>query len=147
MARCRFGAAHARRLSGPGSDKGPQTVGAVRRDHAAEPHCPLGLVAEFLAHDSHDDGILTALEASGLLVQDGVVRGVRYRSEDGTEGEIRALLTVGADGRSSATRQAAGLPLLETSSGTNADLIETTLRLPSRPTGVDVYIVPSGGAP
>jgi hypothetical protein len=41
---------------------------------------------------------------------------------------------------------AVGLPLLETDSKTNADLIQTTLRLPSRPTGVDIYILPSGGA-
>jgi 2-polyprenyl-6-methoxyphenol hydroxylase-like FAD-dependent oxidoreductase len=45
---------------------------------------------------------------------DGTVTGVRYR--DGTgEHEVSALLTVGADGRDSRTREAAGLPRVETS--------------------------------
>jgi 2-polyprenyl-6-methoxyphenol hydroxylase-like FAD-dependent oxidoreductase len=53
-------------------------------------------------------------EVVGLVEQDGIVRGVRYRAPDG-EGEARALLTVGADGRGSVTRAAADLPLVETS--------------------------------
>ncbi|GLW23045.1 FAD-dependent oxidoreductase [Microbispora triticiradicis] len=44
------------------------------------------------------------------LVRDGgAVRGVRYRDEHGAEHEIRAALTVAADGRNSVLRQAAGL--------------------------------------
>jgi 2-polyprenyl-6-methoxyphenol hydroxylase-like FAD-dependent oxidoreductase len=46
----------------------------------------------------------------GLIEEDGVVRGVRIGDE-----EIRALLTIGADGRSSRTREAAGLPRVESS--------------------------------
>jgi 2-polyprenyl-6-methoxyphenol hydroxylase-like FAD-dependent oxidoreductase len=42
------------------------------------------------------------------------VTGVRYRGPDG-EHSVRALLTVGADGRASRTRAAAGLPLVEAS--------------------------------
>jgi 2-polyprenyl-6-methoxyphenol hydroxylase-like FAD-dependent oxidoreductase len=49
------------------------------------------------------------------LIRDGsIVSGVRYHTPDG-EGEIRALVTVGADGRTSVVRHAAGLPLDETS--------------------------------
>jgi 2-polyprenyl-6-methoxyphenol hydroxylase-like FAD-dependent oxidoreductase len=58
--------------------------------------------------------LLMNADATGLIVEDGVVRGVRYRHRGG-EHELRALLTVGADGRTSATRAAAGLPLVETS--------------------------------
>jgi 2-polyprenyl-6-methoxyphenol hydroxylase-like FAD-dependent oxidoreductase len=49
-----------------------------------------------------------------LIERGGVVTGVRYRDAAG-EHELTALLTVGADGRSSRSRQAAGLPLRETS--------------------------------
>ncbi len=43
-----------------------------------------------------------------LVESDGVVRGVRYRGADGWH-EVRALLTVGADGRFSRVRHLAGL--------------------------------------
>jgi 2-polyprenyl-6-methoxyphenol hydroxylase-like FAD-dependent oxidoreductase len=58
--------------------------------------------------------LLRHAEAVGLIERDGTIRGVRYRSE-GAERQIEALLTVGADGRASLTRQAAGLPMIETS--------------------------------
>ncbi|MGI5157081.1 FAD-dependent oxidoreductase [Microbispora sp. CA-102843] len=44
-----------------------------------------------------------------LVRRDGAVRGVRYRDERGEEHEIRAVLTVAADGRHSDVRRAAGL--------------------------------------
>jgi 2-polyprenyl-6-methoxyphenol hydroxylase-like FAD-dependent oxidoreductase len=53
-------------------------------------------------------------EALDLIERDGVVRGIRYRDTSGTQ-ELTALLTIGADGRSSRTREAAGLPRVETS--------------------------------
>lgn len=49
-----------------------------------------------------------------LIEEEGVVRGVRYEAEDGWH-EVRALLTVGADGRSSRVRQAAGITQVKTS--------------------------------
>jgi 2-polyprenyl-6-methoxyphenol hydroxylase-like FAD-dependent oxidoreductase len=48
-------------------------------------------------------------EATGLIREDGAVRGVRYRTGDGGEGELRARLTVAADGRNSRLREDAGL--------------------------------------
>jgi len=51
-------------------------------------------------------------EVIGLLEADGVIRGVRYRDHAG-EHEIGALLTIGADGRTSVTRQAANLPQVQ----------------------------------
>ncbi|MFI6813706.1 FAD-dependent oxidoreductase [Nonomuraea sp. NPDC050328] len=52
--------------------------------------------------------LIMKAEAHGLIREDGVVRGVRYRTPEG-EHEIRADLVVAADGRTSALRVAAGL--------------------------------------
>jgi 2-polyprenyl-6-methoxyphenol hydroxylase-like FAD-dependent oxidoreductase len=51
-------------------------------------------------------------EAVEVVEEDGVVRGVRYRTADGVR-EVRALLTVACDGRHSAVRRAAGLHAVE----------------------------------
>lgn len=48
-------------------------------------------------------------EATGLLREAGKVVGVAYRTRSGETGEIRAEVTVAADGRSSVLRAAAGL--------------------------------------
>jgi 2-polyprenyl-6-methoxyphenol hydroxylase-like FAD-dependent oxidoreductase len=53
-------------------------------------------------------------EAVDLLKEGERVLGLRYRTAAG-EAEVRALLTVGADGRTSRTREAAGLPQITTS--------------------------------
>ena len=49
-----------------------------------------------------------------LVEEDGVVRGVRYEGEDGWR-EVRAVLTVGADGRGSRLRRLAGFEPVKTS--------------------------------
>ena len=51
-------------------------------------------------------------ECVSLVVKNGEVRGVRYRDPDG-EHELHATLTVGADGRNSLVRRAAGLTPVE----------------------------------
>jgi 2-polyprenyl-6-methoxyphenol hydroxylase-like FAD-dependent oxidoreductase len=48
-------------------------------------------------------------DVTELIRADGRVRGVRYRRQDGTSGEIRADLTVACDGRWSITRRQADL--------------------------------------
>ena len=53
-------------------------------------------------------------EVTDLLIDGGATQGVRYRTPDGDR-EVRAVLTVGADGRTSRTREAAGLPQRTTS--------------------------------
>jgi 2-polyprenyl-6-methoxyphenol hydroxylase-like FAD-dependent oxidoreductase len=58
-------------------------------------------------------GLRMGTEAVGLLHEDGRVAGVRYRTRDGAEGEIRAALTVSADGRNSRLRAETGLRLRE----------------------------------
>jgi 2-polyprenyl-6-methoxyphenol hydroxylase-like FAD-dependent oxidoreductase len=49
-----------------------------------------------------------------LVEEDGVVRGVRYEGHDGKH-EVRAVLTVGADGRGSRVRRMAGFEPIKTS--------------------------------
>jgi 2-polyprenyl-6-methoxyphenol hydroxylase-like FAD-dependent oxidoreductase len=49
-----------------------------------------------------------------LIEEDGVVRGVRYREKDGWH-EVRAELTVGADGRGSRLRHLTGMEPVKTS--------------------------------
>jgi 2-polyprenyl-6-methoxyphenol hydroxylase-like FAD-dependent oxidoreductase len=63
-----------------------------------------------------------------LVEQDGVVRGVRYRTTDGWH-EVRAILTVGADGRFSRVRKLAGIHAIQTS----APVELLWLRLPRLP--------------
>ena len=58
--------------------------------------------------------LLRNAEVTGLLETDGTVRGLRYRDAAG-EHELTAVLTVGADGRTGVTRDAARLPRTETS--------------------------------
>ncbi len=58
--------------------------------------------------------LVMGARAKELIREDGVVRGVRYRTADGPR-EIRATLTVGADGRFSRVRRLAGLKPVENS--------------------------------
>jgi 2-polyprenyl-6-methoxyphenol hydroxylase-like FAD-dependent oxidoreductase len=58
--------------------------------------------------------LLMESEVTDLVTHDGAVTGVRFHTPSGDD-EVRADLTVGADGRTSRVRQAAGLPLTESS--------------------------------
>ena len=49
-----------------------------------------------------------------LVEEDGVIRGARYEGQDGKH-EVRAVLTVGADGRGSRVRRLAGFEPIKTS--------------------------------
>ena len=48
-----------------------------------------------------------------LIEEDGVVKAVRYRGPSGMQREVRAALTVGADGRGSAVRRLGGFTLVK----------------------------------
>ncbi|MBD2627407.1 FAD-dependent oxidoreductase [Trichormus variabilis] len=50
-----------------------------------------------------------------LIAENGVIQGVRYRGQGGWH-EVRAILTIGADGRHSRLRQLGGFESIETSS-------------------------------
>jgi 2-polyprenyl-6-methoxyphenol hydroxylase-like FAD-dependent oxidoreductase len=72
---------------------------------------------EFMTHEASRFPSFTLLrgaEVTGLVERDGRITGVRYRDTTGDH-ELAALLTIGADGRASITRDQARLPRLETS--------------------------------
>ncbi|MEO3807555.1 FAD-dependent oxidoreductase [Sphaerisporangium sp. B11E5] len=71
----------------------------------------LNLVTE-AAKEYPNFRLLMEAEVTGLIREDGAARGVRYRDASG-EHELRATLTVGADGRGSQVRRAAGLVPVE----------------------------------
>jgi 2-polyprenyl-6-methoxyphenol hydroxylase-like FAD-dependent oxidoreductase len=58
--------------------------------------------------------LLMGARVRELIEEDGVVRGVHYEDEDGWH-EVRAILTVGADGRGSRVRRLAGFEPVKTS--------------------------------
>src|SRR5262245_26139394 len=59
--------------------------------------------------------LLMGARVEELVLEDGVVRGVRYRGQQGW-GEVRALVTVGCDGRFSRLRRLGGFSAITTSS-------------------------------
>ena len=84
--------------------------------------------------------LVTNAEATGLVVEAGVVRGVRYRTADGEQVAL-GRLTVGADGRTSVTRAAAGLRPVEF--GAPMDVFWFRLpRRPDEPTTVQARAAP-----
>ena len=70
-------------------------------------------------------GLEMEAEVTGLIVEGGVVRGLRAHTPAGSL-EVRAALTVGADGRTSTVRAEAGLPVRNL--GANIDVL--WMRLP-----------------
>lgn len=46
---------------------------------------------------------------NGLIEEDGKIRGVKYKTSDRTEHEVRAQVVIGADGRNSVVREQSGL--------------------------------------
>lgn len=75
-----------------------------------------------------------------LVDDDGIVRGVRYRGAEGWH-EVRALLTVGADGRFSRVRHLAGFQPIKTSPPIHI-LWFRLPKLPDDPTGFDSTMIP-----
>src|SRR5919202_652837 len=59
-------------------------------------------------------GLKMGARVEGLIEEGGTVRGVRYEDHEG-EHELRAALTVGADGRGSRVRHLGGFEMLKTS--------------------------------
>jgi 2-polyprenyl-6-methoxyphenol hydroxylase-like FAD-dependent oxidoreductase len=68
----------------------------------------LNLLAE-AAQEEPTFSLRLRTEMTGLVREQGRVSGVRYRTDDGATGEIRADLTVACDGRWSDVRRESGL--------------------------------------
>lgn len=80
--------------------------------------------------------LIMGAHVDALLQTDGVVNGVRYRAHAGLH-ELRATLTIGADGRFSTVRKLAGLTPIQTSSPIDV----LWFRLSRRPTDPDEALV------
>ncbi len=99
---------------------GPITVADFRRVDKKFPYImmvPQAHFLEFITNEAKQyPGFRLVMGASvqELIEEDGSVRGVRYRSDDGWH-EVRATLTVGADGRSSRVRKLLGFVPIKTS--------------------------------
>lgn len=91
-----------------------------RRLHTPYPYLTLVPQEQFLSLLTHEAlryqhvRLLMGARVEQLIREDGRVQGVRYRGADGWH-EVRAMLTVGADGRFSRVRQLAGMRLIATS--------------------------------
>jgi 2-polyprenyl-6-methoxyphenol hydroxylase-like FAD-dependent oxidoreductase len=90
-------------------------VADFRRLHVPYPYVAmvpqwdlLNLLAE-AAQEEPSFSLRMRTEMTGLIREEGRVRGVQYRTDDGTTGEIRADLTVACDGRWSDARRESGL--------------------------------------
>ena len=100
--------------------KGPFVIADFRRLKTRYPYMLLLPQAHFLAfitseakHFPHFQLVMGA-RAEQLIEEEGEIRGVHYRGQDGWH-ELRAKLTVGADGRFSRIRQLADFKPIQTS--------------------------------
>lgn len=79
---------------------------------------PQSRFLEFITHEAAKYPafeLIMHANVKQLLEEDGAVRGVRYLGADDQWHEVRAALTVGADGRFSQLRQLAGFDMIKTS--------------------------------
>lgn len=99
---------------------GPLTIGDFRHLKTPYPFVMMLPQVRFLefvtgAAKRYDSfKMVMGASAQELIIENETVRGVRYRSEHGWH-EVRALLTIGADGRSSRIRRLADIEPIKTS--------------------------------
>jgi 2-polyprenyl-6-methoxyphenol hydroxylase-like FAD-dependent oxidoreductase len=99
---------------------GPVTIADFRRVEKKFPFIAMLPQAQFLEFITNEAKrypsfrLLMGASVQELIEEDRTVRGVVYRSSDGWH-EVRATLTVGADGRSSRVRKLAGFDPVKTS--------------------------------
>ncbi|MGH9971663.1 MAG: FAD-dependent oxidoreductase [Pyrinomonadaceae bacterium] len=100
--------------------EGPLTVFDFRRIEKKFPFImmvPQARFLEFITNEAKrypNFRLLMGASAQELIEEQETIRGVRYRSDHGLH-EIRAALTIGADGRSSRVRRLAGFEPIKTS--------------------------------
>jgi 2-polyprenyl-6-methoxyphenol hydroxylase-like FAD-dependent oxidoreductase len=99
---------------------GPVALADFRRLKTRFPYIMMLPQARFLEFITEEAGrypnfrLVLGASAQELIEEEGETRGVHYRAHDGWH-EVRALLTVGADGRSSRVRRMAGFEMVKTS--------------------------------
>jgi 2-polyprenyl-6-methoxyphenol hydroxylase-like FAD-dependent oxidoreductase len=123
---------------------GPITIADFRRVDKKFPYIMMVPQAHFLEFITNEAKqypsfqLLLGASVQELIEGDGIVRGVRYRADDGWH-EVRAALTVGADGRSSRVRKLAEFELIKTSPP--MDILWFRMpRKPEDPEGVFGYL-------
>jgi 2-polyprenyl-6-methoxyphenol hydroxylase-like FAD-dependent oxidoreductase len=122
------------------SSRGPVTPIDLRRLKTKFPYITLMPQVEFLEFMAEEARrypnlrVVMGARAEALIEESGVIRGVRYQTDDGWH-EVRALLTVGADGRFSRIRRLSGLAPIKTSPPMDV-LWFRIPRLPSETEGV-----------
>jgi len=125
------------KISGPTlpTTRGPFTPFDLRRLRTKFPYIlmvPQKNLLDLLAQEAArfpTFRLLMGANVTELVEGDGVVRGVRYQTDDGAH-EIRAALTIGADGRFSRVRHLAGVVPI----GTSPPMDVLWFRLPHLPT-------------
>jgi len=116
------------------TEDGPFVMADFRRLHTRYPYVLLIPQVEFLQFITTEAArypafrLVLGARVEALVEDAGCVRGVRYRSNDGWH-EVRARLTVGADGRFSRLRRLAGF----TAEATSAPMDVLWFRLPRTP--------------
>jgi len=128
------------RITGPTllTTRGPFTPFDLRRLKTKYPYILMvhqkDLLALLTAEAKKYPGfqLLMGANVVDLIREDGIVRGVRYQTNDRVS-ELRALLTVGADGRFSRVRHLAGIEPLRTSPPMDV----LWFRLPHLPEDID----------
>jgi 2-polyprenyl-6-methoxyphenol hydroxylase-like FAD-dependent oxidoreductase len=102
------------------TDEGPTVLADFRRLKTRYPYIMMLPQKDFLAFVVEEAKryasfeLLMGARAEGLIEEGGVVRGVRYE-DGGGEHDLRAALTIGADGRGSRVRHLGGFEQLKTS--------------------------------
>src|SRR5215208_4675194 len=102
------------------TDEGPTVLADFRRLKTRFPYIMMLPQKDFLAFVVEEAKRYPSFElkmgarVEGLIEEGGAVRGVRYEDESG-EHELRAELTVGADGRGSRLRHLGGFEQVKTS--------------------------------
>ena len=125
------------------TEEGPTTLADFRRLKTRFPYIMMLPQKDFLAfiveearrHECFE--LRMGARVEGLLEGGGVVRGVRYEDGEG-EHELRAALTVGADGRGSRVRHLGGFEQVKTSPPMDV-LWFRVPRLPGDPEGGVAY--------
>ncbi|MDQ2805586.1 MAG: FAD-dependent oxidoreductase [Chloroflexota bacterium] len=116
------------------TDAGPTVIADFRRLHTRYPYVLLIPQVEFLQFITAEAArypafrLVMGARVEALVEEADCIRGVRYRTAAGWH-EVRARLTVGADGRFSRVRRLAGF----TAEATSAPMDVLWFRLPRRP--------------
>lgn len=123
------------RLNTPGGDITIADFSGLKTAYPYITILPQARFLEFIATEAKqypNFNLIMGANVQELIEENGVIRGVRYRSHGGWH-EIRALLTVGADGRFSRMRQLAGFEPMTTSPPMDV----MWFRLPRKPEEAD----------